>query len=257
MLREPKHQETTAYWYVRRCESRGDQNGTHDTADAVAGDICRRQGKSFKTKSVREVLEVHVQKSSPDVQKTVFKKTADMHPDADSDDVFATTDSEFAVSSGEAADSWASARDTTIAVATAVSQSVGDAQLLGIAKYSATTAAELTESLRESGMTTTVATTVACCDAETGDVILLLQEQEHSVLKRSEPFPVGTVCDMELEITHLDGWKLQVTISLGEIVQPMMQALDPLGTMTFSVADRRPQVFNIRVMARMRTSRHR
>ena len=72
VLREPKHQETTAYWHVRRCESRGDQNGTHDTADAAAGDNCRRQGKSFKTKSVREVLEVYVLKGSPDVQKTAF-----------------------------------------------------------------------------------------------------------------------------------------------------------------------------------------
>ena len=105
VLREPKHQETTAYWHVRRCESRGDQNGTHDTADAAAGDNCRRQGKSFKTKSVREVLEVYVLKGSPDVQKTAFGKTADKHPDADSDGVFATTDSELAVSSGEAADS--------------------------------------------------------------------------------------------------------------------------------------------------------
>ena len=75
-------------------------------------------------------------------------------------------------------------------------------------------------------MTTTVATTVACCDAETGDVILVLQEQEHSAFKRNELFLVEALCDMELEITHLDGWKLQVTISLGEIVQPMMQALD-------------------------------
>ena len=105
MLREPTHQETTAYWHARQCESRGDQNGTHDTADAAAGDNCRGQGKSFKTKSVREALEVHVLKGSPDVQKTVFGETADKHPDADSDGVFATTDSEFAVSSGEAADS--------------------------------------------------------------------------------------------------------------------------------------------------------
>ena len=99
------HQETTAYWHVRRYDCRGDQNGTNDTADAAAGDICGRQGKSFKTKSVREVLEVHVQNGSPDVQKTVFRETADKHPDADSDDVFATTESELAASSGEAADS--------------------------------------------------------------------------------------------------------------------------------------------------------
>ena len=63
------------------------------------------QGKSFKTKSVRKNLEVHVQKGSPDVQKTVLRETADMHPDADSDCVFATTESELAVFSGTAADS--------------------------------------------------------------------------------------------------------------------------------------------------------
>ena len=59
-------------------------------------------------------------------------------------------------------------------------------QPLGIAKNSATTAAEFTESHGESGMSTT-ATTVACCDAETGDVILVFQEQEHSVFKRNDP----------------------------------------------------------------------
>ena len=90
---------------VSRCESRGDQNGTNDTADAAAGDNCGGQGRSFKTKSVFEVLEVHVQRGSPDVQKTVFRETADMHPDADSDGVFATTESELAVSSGDASDS--------------------------------------------------------------------------------------------------------------------------------------------------------
>ena len=63
------------------------------------------RARVFKTKSVREVLEVYVLKGSPDVQKTAFGKTADKHPDADSDGVFATTDSELAVSSGEAADS--------------------------------------------------------------------------------------------------------------------------------------------------------
>ena len=77
-------------------------------------------------------------------------------------------------------------------------------------------------------MTATVATAVACCDAETGDVILVLQELEYSVLKRNELSLVEALCEMELEITHLDGWKLQVTISPGEIVQPMMQGLDPL-----------------------------
>ena len=66
-------------------------------------------------------------------------------------------------------------------------------------------------------MTTTAATTVACYDPETGDVILVLQEQEHSVFKRNELSLVEALCDMELEITHVDGWTLQVTVSLGEI----------------------------------------
>ena len=64
-------------------------------------------------------------------------------------------------------------------------------------------------------------------DAATGDVILLLQEQEHSVFDRNELFLVEALCGWELEITHLDGWKLQVTTSPGEIVQPMMQKLEP------------------------------
>ena len=64
--------------------------------------------------------------------------------------------------------------------------------LFGIARYSATTAAELTESPGESGTTTTAATAVACCDAETGEVILVVQELEHSVFKRNEPPFFGT-----------------------------------------------------------------
>ena len=47
------------------------------------------------------------------------------------------------------------------------------------------------------------------------------------MFKRNEPSLVGALCEMELEITHLDGWKLQVTISPGKTVQPMMQGLGP------------------------------
>jgi len=48
---------------------------------------CGGQGKSFKTKADREVLEVHIQKGSPDNHKVVFREMADEHPDADTGDV--------------------------------------------------------------------------------------------------------------------------------------------------------------------------
>jgi len=48
---------------------------------------CGGQGKAFKTKSDREVLEVHIQKGSPDNHKVTFREMADEHPDADTGDV--------------------------------------------------------------------------------------------------------------------------------------------------------------------------
>lgn len=48
---------------------------------------CGGQGKTFKTKQEREVLEVLVQKGSPDNNKVVFREMADEHPDADAGDV--------------------------------------------------------------------------------------------------------------------------------------------------------------------------
>mmetsp|Transcript_82483 Transcript_82483/g.197905 ORF Transcript_82483/g.197905 Transcript_82483/m.197905 type:complete len:515 (+) Transcript_82483:99-1643(+) len=48
---------------------------------------CGGQGKSFQTKQEREVLEVHIQKGSPDGHKVTFKEMADEHPDADAGDV--------------------------------------------------------------------------------------------------------------------------------------------------------------------------
>merc|ERR1712038_1425700 len=48
---------------------------------------CGGQGKSFTTKSDREVLEVHIQKGSPDGHKIPFREMADEHPDADTGDV--------------------------------------------------------------------------------------------------------------------------------------------------------------------------
>lgn len=48
---------------------------------------CGGQGKSFSTKSEREVLEVHIQKGAPDGHKVYFREMADEHPDADTGDV--------------------------------------------------------------------------------------------------------------------------------------------------------------------------
>jgi hypothetical protein len=50
-------------------------------------DVCNGQGKSFKGKSQREILEVHVQRGAPDNHKQVFREMADEHPDADTGDV--------------------------------------------------------------------------------------------------------------------------------------------------------------------------
>lgn len=113
---------------------------------------CGGQGKSFKTKQEREVLEVHIQKGSPDGHKVVFREMADEHPDADS-----------------------------------------------------------------------------------GDVIFVLKQQEHEVFRRKGAdlyiertvSLVEALCGFELEITHLDGRKLVISTSPGEIVKPMMQGFDP------------------------------
>jgi len=48
---------------------------------------CGGQGKSFQTKQEREVLEVHIQKGSPDDHRVTFREMADEHPDADAGDV--------------------------------------------------------------------------------------------------------------------------------------------------------------------------
>merc|ERR1719162_2182202 len=48
---------------------------------------CGGQGKSYKTKQDREVLEVMIQKGSPDNHKVVFREMADERPDADTGDV--------------------------------------------------------------------------------------------------------------------------------------------------------------------------
>merc|ERR1719350_1917630 len=48
---------------------------------------CGGNGKSFTTKQEREVLEVAIQKGSPDNHKVQFREMADEHPDADAGDV--------------------------------------------------------------------------------------------------------------------------------------------------------------------------
>merc|ERR1719359_405139 len=52
-----------------------------------ACDSCGGEGKSFRTKQEREVLEVLIQKGSPDNHKVIFREMADEHPDADTGDV--------------------------------------------------------------------------------------------------------------------------------------------------------------------------
>jgi DnaJ family protein A protein 2 len=50
-------------------------------------DDCGGQGKTFKTKKEREVLEIYVEKGAPNGHKVVFSEKADEHPDADPGDV--------------------------------------------------------------------------------------------------------------------------------------------------------------------------
>merc|ERR1719326_1333752 len=114
---------------------------------------CGGAGKSFKTKQEREVLEVLIQKGSPDNHKVVFSEMADEHPDADA-----------------------------------------------------------------------------------GDVIFVLKQQEHKLFKRrgADLFIERTIslvealCGFELELTHLDGRKLHISTSPGEIVKPMTHGFDPM-----------------------------
>jgi len=51
---------------------------------------CGGEGKSFRTKKEREVLEVFVEKGSPDGHKITFSGKADEHPDADPGDIIFT-----------------------------------------------------------------------------------------------------------------------------------------------------------------------
>jgi len=123
---------------------------------------CGGQGKSFKTKQEREVLEVLIQKGSPNNHKVTFREMADEHPDAD-------------------------------------------------------------------------------C----GDVNFILKEQDHADFKRKgadlfierDISLVEALCGFELELTHLDGRKLLIKTSPGEIVKPMAQGFDPLADESESKAE--------------------
>merc|ERR1719333_2065523 len=113
---------------------------------------CGGQGKSFKRKSEREVLEVHIQKGSPNDHKMTFREMADEHPDADP-----------------------------------------------------------------------------------GDVVFVLKQQEHALFKRrgadlfieKDISLVEALCGFEIEVTHLDGRKLLIKTTPGDIVKPMPQGFDP------------------------------
>jgi len=114
---------------------------------------CGGNGKSFTTKTEREVLEVHIQKGSPDGHKEKFREMADEHPDAD-----------------------------------------------------------------------------------TGDVVFVLKQQEHAEFKRKgadlfierKISLVEALCGFKMELTHLDGRKLLIKTSPGDIVKPMAQGFDPM-----------------------------
>jgi hypothetical protein len=72
-------------------------------------------------------------------------------------------------------------------------------------------------------------------DADTGDVIFVLKQQEHALFKRRgadlfierDISLVEALCGFEMEITHLDGRKLLIKTAPGDIVKPMARGFDP------------------------------
>jgi hypothetical protein len=72
-------------------------------------------------------------------------------------------------------------------------------------------------------------------DADTGDVIFVLKQQEHADFKRKgadlflerKISLVEALCGFEMEITHLDGRKLLIKTNPGDIVKPMEKGFDP------------------------------
>jgi len=75
-------------------------------------------------------------------------------------------------------------------------------------------------------------------DADTGDVIFTLKEQEHPVFKRKgadlyierKISLVEALCGFEMDIQHLDGRKLLIQTAPGDITRPMKNDFDPLAT---------------------------
>jgi len=73
-------------------------------------------------------------------------------------------------------------------------------------------------------------------DADAGDVVFVLKEQEHAEFKRkgADLFVerkislVEALCGFQMELTHLDGRKLIIKTSPGEIVKPMAKGFEPL-----------------------------
>merc|ERR1712176_1284733 len=73
-------------------------------------------------------------------------------------------------------------------------------------------------------------------DADTGDVIFVLKQQEHADFKRKgadllierKISLVEALCGFKMELTHLDGRKLLIKTSPGEIIKPMAQGFDPM-----------------------------
>jgi DnaJ family protein A protein 2 len=71
---------------------------------------------------------------------------------------------------------------------------------------------------------------------DTGDVVFVLKEQEHPEFKRKgadlfierKISLVEALCGFSLELMHLDGRKLIIKTSPGEIIRPMVQGYDPL-----------------------------
>eukprot|EP00931_Biecheleriopsis_adriatica_P054932 TRINITY_DN3237_c0_g1_i1.p1 TRINITY_DN3237_c0_g1~~TRINITY_DN3237_c0_g1_i1.p1 ORF type:complete len:510 (+),score=115.12 TRINITY_DN3237_c0_g1_i1:74-1531(+) len=72
--------------------------------------------------------------------------------------------------------------------------------------------------------------------ADTGDVVFVLKEQEHPEFKRKgadlflerKISLVEALCGFELEVTHLDGRKLLIRSSPGEVVRPTPIGFNPL-----------------------------
>jgi len=72
-------------------------------------------------------------------------------------------------------------------------------------------------------------------DADTGDVMFILKQEEHKEFKRRgadlylerKISLVEALCGFEMEVTHLDGRKLLIKTQPGEIVRPMPQGFDP------------------------------